>query len=222
MKRVTKRGVSIKVRKVDLLPPVPKFKFKKAAIIFCLVFLLGFLVINWQFFYKFVSFAFSGKQQAFYFTKKSLPKSNQSYGQSNFLNIASIKVAAPIVYAESNNEEVLQQALENGVVHYPGTPEPGQPGNVYIFGHSSDLVFKKGAYKSVFAALPDLTTEDYIEVTNKQGEKFIYKVFETRVVESTDTSVLYQDYSKKTLTLQTSYPIGTALKRYIVKAEIVE
>lgn len=144
-------------------------------------------------------------------------------GTPNTLTIPSIGVEAPILYATTKDEESLQKLLLDGVVHYPGTADPGQPGNAYIFGHSSDARWSRGKYKTVLALLPKLKLGDEIQVTDKAGKIYRYKVKETKIVNPKDLSVLDQgDGSKKMLTVQTSYPIGTALRRYLVIGEMVE
>jgi LPXTG-site transpeptidase (sortase) family protein len=137
------------------------------------------------------------------------------------LVIGSLDIEAPILYVNEKDEAVFQQALRNGVVHYPGTALPGEPGNAYIFGHSSDYVWAAGDYKTVFALLPQIQIGTDIAVSNSQGEAFHYAVIETKVVGPRDLSVLDQFNNEKyLLTLQTSYPLGTALQRYIVVAEL--
>ena len=76
--------------------------------------------------------------------------------EPNILVIETLDIKAPIIFAEEANEETFQKSLENGVVHYPGTAKIGQKGNPYIFGHSSDYIWKKGEYKTVFALLPKI------------------------------------------------------------------
>src|SRR5689334_16749092 len=57
----------------------------------------------------------------------------------NTLIIESLKINVPVVYVNDSNEDAFQKALIDGVVHYPGTVNPGDSGNDYIFGHSSDF-----------------------------------------------------------------------------------
>jgi sortase A len=141
----------------------------------------------------------------------------------NTIFIDRLAIVAPIVYTDENNEEAYQRALQNGVVHFPGTAHVGQLGNFYLFGHSSDFVWKAGNYKTVFALLPKISIGDQIVVSDSEGKAYVYKVLETKVVNPNDASVLSQgEYKRKLLTLQTSYPLGTALKRFIVVAEIVD
>lgn len=151
------------------------------------------------------------------------PTKNQPTGTPDQLRIPSLDISAPIQYVDEDNEEVYQKALRDGVVHYPGTAEIGQLGNAYIFGHSSDYPFIAGSYKTVFALLPRIEKGAEIIVTDKSGHEFTYIVTDSRVVEKDDLSVLDQMGNKeKLLTLQTSYPVGTALKRYVVLAKMRE
>jgi sortase A len=140
--------------------------------------------------------------------------------EPNQLVIASLQIEAPIQYVSEKSEEVFQMALNEGVVHYPETAKPGQFGNVYIFGHSSDYAFSPGKYKTVFALLPKISVGERVTVSDEQGLAHTYIVKETKIVSPDDTSVLVQPPDKKLLTLQTSYPIGTALKRFLVICEL--
>ncbi|PIR95949.1 MAG: hypothetical protein COT92_03795 [Candidatus Doudnabacteria bacterium CG10_big_fil_rev_8_21_14_0_10_42_18] len=143
--------------------------------------------------------------------------------EPDILIIESLGIRAPIVYADEKMEEAFQSALANGVVHYPHTALPGEEGNVYIFGHSSDYVWSKGDYKTVFALLPEAEIGKKIIISNSQGKAFTYIVTDKFAAAADDVHLLSQETNgKRILTLQTSYPIGTALKRYIVIAKLLE
>lgn len=138
------------------------------------------------------------------------------------LAIPELGIDAPVVEPSARNESAFQQALANGVAHFPGTAMPGQIGNAYFIGHSSDYLWSPGSYKDVFAKLMSVRIGAEIEVTNASGTPFLYVVTGTKVVSPKDVSVLSQgDGAEKLLTLQTSYPLGTAFKRFIVTAELV-
>lgn len=141
----------------------------------------------------------------------------------NLLIIEKLRIQTPIVYVDKIDEQVFQEGLKDGVVHYPGTAAIGESGNPYIFGHSSDYVWSKGRYKTIFARLPRIKVGDEIIVSNQEGKKFTYRVIETKVVHPKDLSVLdQQGFKKKLLTVQTSYPVGTALRRFVAIAELVQ
>lgn len=139
------------------------------------------------------------------------------------LSIPSLKITAPLVYVSERSEKAFQLGLQRGVVQYPGTALPGQLGNVYIFGHSSDYSWAKGSYKTVLAKLPQIKLGSEIKLTDGAGTVYTYKVIKTAIVLPTETKYLSQyNYQKKLLTVQTSYPVGTALKRFLAIAELVD
>ena len=116
-------------------------------------------------------------------------------------------------------EKTFQEDLENGVIHYPGTANPGEEGNVFITGHSSYYPWAPGNFKSVFARLKDVEVGDDIIVYYNQ-EKHHYIVREKKEVKNNDVSVLEQGEGKF-LTLMTCSPVGTNIKRLVVIAEEV-
>jgi len=140
--------------------------------------------------------------------------------EPNILIIGSLGIKAPVIYPTERSEAAYQEALIDGVAHYPETASPGEKGNCYIFGHSSDYLFSKGDYKNIFAVLPKIEIGAEIVISGPDGSEFIYTVTESRRVAANDLSVLdQQNYQRKLLTLQTSYPLGTALARWVVVAE---
>lgn len=178
----------------------------------------------------FLNISYFGKQIRFFFSqtfvtdqqRKELQNDQPIKAEPNQLYIPSLEIVAPIVFVEGTTEAVFQPALANGVVQYPKTAKIGTVGNTYIFGHSSDFAFSKGNYKTIFALLPNIEIGAEILATNEEGERFTYKVYDKFVAKKTDVHLLDQETKgRKILTLQTSYPIGTALQRYIVKAEMV-
>lgn len=139
------------------------------------------------------------------------------------LVIPSLGIDAPLVYGTAKSEVAFQLALRDGVVHYPGTARPGEPGNAYYFGHSSDYAWAKGDYKTVFATLTSIEVGARVIVSDADGKAHDYVVTGSRVISPKDMSVLDQgDGTEARLTLQTSYPLGTALKRFIVEAKLAE
>ena len=133
------------------------------------------------------------------------------------LKINRINVDAPIIFESRNNEAVFLDDLKHGVVHYPNTANPGQTGNVSIFGHSSGQWWAPGDYKFIFTLLDKVKLGDRIFIDYK-GTRYIYKVTATKVVEPNDLAVLNQGSDNK-LTLITCTPVGTSDKRLIVTAE---
>lgn len=166
-----------------------------------------------------LNYEYFWKQLNYYFAGTSL-KDESAPLSADMLVISSLGIKAPIVYIDQADEKHFQQGLKSGVVHYPGTASPGQVGNVFIFGHSSDYFWSSGGYKAVFALLPKIKIGEEIWVTDNQANTFVYKTIKSVMANPDDTSFLDQNTSgKKLLTIQTSYPLGTALRRWIVVAQ---
>lgn len=118
-------------------------------------------------------------------------------------------------------EKDIQQALEGGVVHYPGTARPGQAGNFFVTGHSSYYPWSAGNYKTVFARLHQLNVGDEYWVYYG-GDKHRYIVVEKKEVSPADISVLDQPTGQRMATLMTCTPVGTTLRRLIVLAQEID
>lgn len=188
--------------------------------IFAGIILLGFGLLNAPAMWKRLKFAFHHPESS---TNQNQNTSEPKKGEPNHLKIPSLDIEAPLVEPAEANEDSYQKALQTGVVHFPGTAAVGELGNAYYFGHSSDFAFSKGDFKTVFALLPKIELGAEIIVTNIDGLEFKYSVIDKKVVNNNDVSVLEQgDRSQRLLSLQTSYPVGTALQRFVVIAKLVE
>jgi len=117
-------------------------------------------------------------------------------------------------------ENIIQQKLQMGVVRYPFTADPGEHGNVFITGHSSNYSWAKGDFNAVFALLYKLKKGDEYSIYFG-GKKYTYRVFAHFEVEPEDVSVLHQPLDRKMATLMTCTPVGTTLRRLIVQADLV-
>ena len=101
------------------------------------------------------------------------------------------------------------RTLRRAVGHIPGTPLPGQQGNVAITGHRDTF----------FRPLHNIRKDDEIRLTTLSGS-YRYLVDSIKVVEPEDTEVL-DNSDDAILTLVTCYPfyfVGPAPKRFIVRA----
>ena len=122
------------------------------------------------------------------------------------IEISSIGLAAMMM------EGIDEGTLRRAVGHIPGTPLPGQPGNVALAGHRDTF----------FRGLRNIRVNDEITLTTLSGS-YRYRVDSTKVVEPEETEVLDND-DDDILTLVTCYPfnfVGTAPRRFIVRAHRV-
>lgn len=115
-------------------------------------------------------------------------------------------------------EKQIQDELIDGVVHYPQTALPGNYGNVFITGHSSNFPWIKSDFNDIFALLGDLEVGDefYIDYQGRRHEYVIREKFE---VSPSDVSILNQPADERIATLMTCTPVGTNLRRLVLKAE---
>lgn len=134
---------------------------------------------------------------------------------ANTVTIPRIGVRAPLVEISRNTEREQQRGLSLGVIHLAETPRAGQVGNAFYAGHSSDFFFKTGSYKTVFALLPEVKKGDYFILSDKD-RAYYYTIVETVITGPNDTSVLQRGGPGEAYaSLQTSYPVGTAQKRFV-------
>ena len=92
-------------------------------------------------------------------------------------------------------------------MRYPGTARPGEVGNVFIFGHSSNYPWIASEYNDVFALLNSLENGDEITVYYNQ-QKYIYRITDRAIVKPGDTDVLFtRDPTKKEISLMTCWPV---------------
>jgi sortase A len=141
-------------------------------------------------------------------------------GDEPLIFIPKINLQVPVIFDEpSVSEEAVQNALEDGVIKYATTPNPGEKGNSVIFGHSSNNIFNNGKYKFAFVLLSQLENGDTFTV-QKDGVRYVYKVFNKKVVSPSELSVLGSIKGKEsTMSLITCDPPGTSVNRLVVIGE---
>ncbi|MDD5769581.1 MAG: sortase [Candidatus Gracilibacteria bacterium] len=136
-------------------------------------------------------------------------------------NIPLIDVKNKTVQNVKELETVFMNELSNGIIRYPGSAIPGEIGNSFIFGHSSNFPWIKGDYNDVFALLDNVEFGDEIIVYYNQ-KKYIFKIKEKKIIKPGDVSVLKKETEKPEISLMTCWPVGTTLNRMIVIGELIE
>lgn len=115
------------------------------------------------------------------------------------------------------NSREYQMALTKGVAHAKGSSLPGQPGNIFLFSHSSTDFLNATRYNSIFYLLTKLEKDDSIKLYY-DGKEYDYLVKVKKTVEPDAIQYLEGDSKDETLTLMTCWPPGTSIKRLIVVA----
>lgn len=110
--------------------------------------------------------------------------------------------------------------MADGLVHVSGTATPEQGGDAVITGHSSYLRWAKGDYKTIFAPLVKAEKDDDI-IIKRDGRAYFYAVKDIfEISGSAGYKAIVDENSPKTVSLMTCVPVGTNLRRLIVKGEL--
>lgn len=120
---------------------------------------------------------------------------------------------------DPGDEKQYSEALGKGVAEAKGSTKPGEPGNLYIFSHSTDAPWNIIRFNAVFYLLRELEKGDKI-IIFYNNRRYNYFVFDKVIAEPTDISFLVNRYDKPVLTLQTCDPPGTVLNRLIIRAQL--
>jgi sortase A len=136
------------------------------------------------------------------------------------LSIPKLKIDKGIV-------TIAGDSLEQSLIHYGGTPLPGENGTSVIFGHSTlPQLYDPKDYKAIFSLLPTLkpASESYkgdeIYLTF-DSVTYKYVVYDMKILKPLDLSVLDQQTDGSYLTLVTCVPPGTLWARLKVEARLV-
>jgi LPXTG-site transpeptidase (sortase) family protein len=127
--------------------------------------------------------------------------------------------AKVIANVDPADEDAYIKALAAGVAEAKGSTDPGEPGNLYIFSHSTDAPWNVARYNAIFYLLRELNSGDKVIIFYK-GVRYDYVVFDKTIVSPKDLTFLINRYDKPVLTMQTCDPPGTSLNRLIVRAKL--
>lgn len=128
--------------------------------------------------------------------------------------------ARVVANVNAGNETEYVKALQQGVAQALGSTPPGQPGNLYLFSHSTDAPWNIIRFNAIFYLLKELDKGDRV-IIFYANKRYDYIVFDKIITQPSDVSYLTNKYDFPVLTLQTCDPPGTLLNRLIVRAKLV-
>lgn len=131
--------------------------------------------------------------------------------------ITKLGIDLPIDNPTTTNVAVLDEALNDAVVRYPGSGTLNSNVNVLIFGHSSYLPVVRNPLYKAFNGIQNLTYGDEIQVQS-DDTTYVYKVFNVRKANAEDDEIALQT-GKRQITLLTCDSFGKKSDRFIVEAE---
>lgn len=142
-----------------------------------------------------------------------IPKDAEAKIPEYMLSIPKLSIKDAIVSTTDYNIDIH-------LVNYGGTGIPPENGNAVIFGHSTlPQFFNPSDYKTIFAKAYTLQIGDEILAT-VNGVTYKYKVYNTTVVDPTDTSIFSQMTDTSYITIVTCTPPGTTWKRLIIRSRL--
>lgn len=204
--------------------PFGIFQIIKYILIFLLIFSFVYGLLNYQAVWQKIRYWYSDEftdvsrmNSTDYVNEITESKTNFPSMADNSIFIPAINVSAPVGWRVENSASTVANELKKGTIHLAGTALPGEVGNVFITGHSSNLPWIKSSYNSIFALLDKLVVGDIVYL-KYQSNIYIYKISNTKTVSPNETSVL-NSTDQSILTLMTCTPTGTSLKRLIVTAD---
>lgn len=118
------------------------------------------------------------------------------------------KIELTVAIGEGTDNKTLKYS----VGHFSDTALPGEKGNCALIGHRNYI------FGQFFNRLNELEVGDTFSI-KRNNKEFVYEVYEVKVVEPEDLSVL-EPTDEPTATLITCTPIRTATHRLIIKAYI--
>ncbi len=118
------------------------------------------------------------------------------------------------------NSAEYQKSLTQGVAHAKGSSLPGEPGNTFLFAHSSDNFYNANRYNSVFYLLSKMELGDEFYIVR---EKVVYEylVSEKSIVSPERVDYLTNNSFEQKATLMTCWPPGTTSQRLVLVGNLV-
>ena len=128
-----------------------------------------------------------------------------------------------------NYESVpIQRLLKTGIVHMPITPQPGEVGNSYIVGHTSNFASVQSEYNTIFKPFESKSeVGDEFFIFDHKCRKLKFRVFEVKAIKSAEIVEAYKMFdNKRVVTLQGSileYVNGylEPTKRWLTRGELI-
>lgn len=114
--------------------------------------------------------------------------------------------------------------LQESALHYVWASPSDRASNMVLAAHSSFEKTDAWKYKTAFQSVIYANVWDKVWYFEKNGESFDryeYVIWESKEVQTTDTSIIKEVAWKTVLTTYTCYPIGTSDSRWFNRAELL-
>jgi len=139
--------------------------------------------------------------------------------KNNLLEIPAINISAPIIFSQTADSKIILKDLDKGVVFYPGSVLPAQPGQAVILWHSAPPNWPKIKHDWVFTNLNNLKPGDkiYIYIDYK---KYAYTVGLKSIIKKGQEIIPMRVDQGNYLALVSCWPPGKDYQRISVQAKL--
>ena len=156
-----------------------------------------------------------------WFPQNSLPSTETSTSPQ----VKEYTISIPSLNIENAKVAIGGTNLDQNLIQYPGTADPGELGAPVIFGHSTLRQFYNPSeknprrYISIFSKIMTMKQGEKIYI-DYDGIRYTYSVSRKVEVKPEDTFILEQEYAARQLKLITCVPEGTYLRRGVLLAQL--
>lgn len=137
------------------------------------------------------------------------------------LSIPAVGIDLPVQNPGTRDISALDALLKSGPVRYVDSAKLGESGNILIFAHSSHLPIVTNKMFQAFNKVPDLVAGDMIELTGRDGVRYLYSVQTVVRADTADGTTIDLSQSGKQLTLVTCDTLTGKSARFVLTAQFV-
>jgi sortase A len=201
---------------------------------FIVIFVILLLIFNWSeiswiFNYRFISTLFTSGDEIVADKENNNQSDNnddseiklENYSpKEDSLEIAKIAIQAPLISVVDTEIATIEEGLDRGVVHYPDSVLPGEPGDTIVLGHSAPENWPDINYDDVFSELNSLEKDDIIFLYFNH-QKYVYSVVSKEILEKgEEIQPISLTNNENMLILVSCWPPGKNYQRIAVRSVI--
>ena len=151
-------------------------------------------------------------------TQNRLAELSQHTPQNPQLIIPALHLDIPIIQnVDGTRGKIYDLALQDGVAQLNNSAHlDSQIGNTVIFGHSSFFSISHTTFNAIFATIPQLVPGDTLSIWDTHHITN-YEISESKQISASAVQVADPTPNRQ-ITLLTCWPLGLALKRWVVVA----
>jgi LPXTG-site transpeptidase (sortase) family protein len=135
------------------------------------------------------------------------------------IQIDSVGIDVSISTPDKATVPILDSALQEGVVHYPGSGGIGGERRMFLFGHSSRLPLVQNQSYQAFNGLADVQEGDEILIVGENNAETIYVVTSIEIADESERLVSLESGEGR-LTISTCTTFGARENRVVVEAKV--